>query len=240
VCASAKRAFASTDKGQTWLALPEIPGGRLVGLKAMEHGALAATDTGVFLWTATNSKWTKLSVPEPVRIRDLFTESGDFAALQTDAGLLLSDDSGNSWFSCPGVPHAGDIHSVAGMGGEGGFIVAGWSGGLMRSDDRCRTWTPAGEGLGGDTVSLVAIESAEAADGGQSLLAFAIQFGRLFVSSDRGQSWNALSDGGRFGSFPLALRVAGMAREQRLVAVFGGTGVMVHELINRPDASGRL
>ncbi len=224
MCASLTRIFASTNKGETWTTLPEVPGGRVVMVKSTERGALAAGSTGVFSWTAAKPRWIKVATPDPVTVRDLFTGSGDFAALAVKRGLLISDDAGRTWRACSGLPDLGDLHYVAGIGGQNGFLLAGSSLGLMRSDDGCRTWTPVRQGLSGDTVSLVAIERA------QSPLAFVVQYGRAFVSSDRGRSWKPLHDEGRFGSFPVALRVVAGAAGPRLFALFSGRGVMVQDL----------
>jgi photosystem II stability/assembly factor-like uncharacterized protein len=226
--------FVSTNKGKTWTVLPEVPGGRVLMVKATEHGTLAAGVSGVFRWTVGRQSWIKAATPSPARVQELFTGSGDFAALVSTNGLFISNDAGRTWSSCEALPHSGGLNSIAGIGGESGFMLAGSSQGLMRSDDGCRSWTPVREGLSSDTVSLVDVE------GAQPALAFAVQYGRVFVSADRGRSWKSLSDEGRLGVFPLTLRYLARADGPRLFALFPGSGVMVHDVEGETLTGSRL
>jgi photosystem II stability/assembly factor-like uncharacterized protein len=139
-------------------------------------------------------------------------------AASTPSTLMLSKDSGASWHVC--TPPGNDVNSVA-LGA--GFLLAGSGKGLVRSEDSCRTWTPVRNGLSADTVSLVSIQA------GPPMFAFAVQDGRVFLSSDAGQSWSAIDDEGRNGVYPSILH-AGAAPSKELFGLFAGAGVLVRSI----------
>ncbi|MEO8660041.1 MAG: hypothetical protein ABI693_16340 [Bryobacteraceae bacterium] len=223
VCGSATHVYLSKNRGRTWTTLPAVPGGRVIGLKAIPGGVLAAGAGGVFTWTPAKPRWTTAPTPQPLSVHEFFSTSDDFVLVEAQGTLLTSADSGTTWRVCPGLTGLGEIHSMAGIGGDQGFILAGLSLGLYRSDDGCQSWTPIRDDLTGDTVSLVAIHNSP------SLVALAVQYGRVLISIDRGRTWRAFSETGWLGSFPL--QVLANEASTRLYALFPGSGVMVQDII---------
>jgi photosystem II stability/assembly factor-like uncharacterized protein len=221
--ASSTRVYASPKPGTTWTPLPDFPGGRVSALEATKAGVLAGGPKGLFAWTSASPVWKPVPLPEAVSVHGLYAGWDGFLGVSADSAVLISTDDGATWRACSGIPNVSSIYNLAGSGGEQGFVLMGTTGGLLRSEDGCRTWADVRGGLNGDTVSVVSVGPA------QTSLTFAVQDDRAFISGDRGHSWNALADEGRLGDFPQALHVTA-GSSMKLFALFSRAGVMVQDL----------
>ncbi len=214
--ANARHAYLSRNGGQSWVPVSVPAGGPIRSLAATRGGALAVTDR-LYSWSWSSRAWVAVRAPASGPVQSLFTGRDGVVAASTPSTLMLSEDSGASWHVC--TPPGNDVNSAA-LGA--GFLLAGSGRGLVRSEDSCRTWKPVRNGLSADTVSLVSIEA------GPPTFAFAVQDGRVFLSSDAGQSWSAIDDEGRNGVYPSILHAGALSKE--LFGLFAGAGILVRSI----------
>lgn len=220
--ASSASVYATSNSGQDWAPLPPVPGGRVLSLAPYADGVLAASASGAYSSTAGSSKWTKLSLPDDVTPQHLYSGADGFVAIGSDKGLLVSTNSGQNWQACTGITDFGAIHSVTGSGGDMGFVLLGTTDGMLRAENGCRDWITVAGSMDHGTVSLVHVNPAQPSS------VFAVQHGRVFSSADKGRSWQALSDEGRIGDFPVGVHSSG-GPSSKLFALFSRTGVMVQD-----------
>jgi hypothetical protein len=159
--------------------------------------------------------WLTLGVPEasqtPVatHIRSLLpgTSSG-FAAL-AGAGLWRSDDAGQSWAACAGVPT--EVFSIRLIPSTDGGIVVGTSDGVWVSEDNGQSWSEKSAGLGGarhvravevrpdDPKHLLAGAAPRSRADGDVVPVHGFGFA-LYESKDAGKTWARVKRG-----FPVQL-----------------------------------
>ena len=109
------------------------------------------------------------------------------------AGLVRSVDDGRTWSeSAAGIPSQNwlSFAMAPDSGAESIMFAGGSQGGLFRSGDGGRGWSDAAEGTEGIPVFQIAVSPLFAADG----RAFAATATGLFVTADRGESWQREAD----------------------------------------------
>jgi photosystem II stability/assembly factor-like uncharacterized protein len=209
--------FRSTDGATTWIRQAAPRGdGTITALLPLSRGTLlAGTSAGLFRYAAAS--WAKVELPGLRGRVERLQSSGDgrIAALTTE-GVFKSEDSGSSWAPC-GQPPVDAVWYGVTLDSRGG--LAATSRGLLRSTDRCASWSPVRGGLDQATVSAVLFHPQHAGE------AFAAQFGLIFRTTDGGLTWRPLGDKGRNGAYPSALLMLAAA-PQRLFALFPRRGVL--------------
>jgi len=218
-----------------WQRLSTRPGGTVAGLATAiaADGAtrvFAATSAGVFRSADDGRTWTATSVADVVPFNETVAPSPDFARDRTlfaggRTGLYRSVDEGATWLR---VLAGGRISSLA---LAPGVLFAGTEqDGVLRSEDRGRTWTSANPGLLDLSVLALALSPAFGRDG----IGFAATPSALYRTRNGGKSWRAVElDGDEPGVQCLALS-PGFAEDRLVLA-----GTESDGLFRSDDAGGR-
>ena len=158
----------------------------LYGVKSNGKSLLfAATDLGLLKSQDTGAHWTLASIPNTTAVTGLYVGPGASPILiaQTAAGLFVSKDSGEQWAAMPFPRSAAEINDIAMPAGEGVPMMAATRNGLYLSSDG-EKWTHSAGGLPSSTVNSVIY--------GAGNRAFAVEYGRLYHSEDKGSSWTEI------------------------------------------------
>ncbi len=208
--------FESKDGGNTWTARKSPTESAITSLLPLPGGALlAGTAAGLFR-TGADGAW-KSSATES--IQSLHQSSGNTVTALTATGGMMTTDDGSTWRICGAAgPKASWYGLTFDAAAPDKLALAATSEGLFRSTDGCRTWAPVRGGLDSQTVGLVMFHPTHKGE------AFASQGGRIFVSTDGGQSWLTLDDEPAGNAGPSSLFVLSAAPD-RLFALFPRRGV---------------
>lgn len=187
--------FQSVDAGRTWKRLGRPPFGRLSALYAAESGALlAGGGTGIFRSTESGG-WAQSSGPMEIgEVRSIVgSPTGRVIGAIGAEGLWKSADSGATWsrLNWSRLGHA--VNGLA-VSDDSRVWVIGTSHGLYRSVDGGDTWSIVENGVRASTVSTVLQHPTRDAE------LFIVQFGSVYRSTDRGQSWQPLGTEGLQGA----------------------------------------
>jgi photosystem II stability/assembly factor-like uncharacterized protein len=208
--------FESPDGGKTWQTRTGLPDGiRVKAVLARAQGVvLAGTDSGLFRSDST-SAWNRMAAGPVDQLRN--TGSKQIVALGASAALV-SEDDGISWQPCadpaPGLAWYGLEFDRA----DPEIALAATSRGLFRSVDACRSWTAITGGLEQATVKAVLFHPTRPAE------VFAAQGGRVFRSTDAGETWLPLDNADRPDLWPSSLLLLDSAPD-RLFALVPGRGL---------------
>ncbi|HWR54753.1 MAG TPA: hypothetical protein VN428_26835, partial [Bryobacteraceae bacterium] len=211
--------FQSTDGAKTWVK-QTLPAGiqAITALAALSRKSLLIGTAGG-LFSRTGSSWKAVELPGGRGAVELLQTSGNGAlAAVTAGGVFRSENGGTSWTACGQPPAKVAWYGLALDSGSKGALAA-TSQGMLRSTDRCASWSPARGGLNVATISAVVSHPKRAGE------ALAAQFGTIFYTTDGGLSWRALGNRGRNGAYPSALFVLPGA-PQRLFALFPRRGIL--------------
>jgi photosystem II stability/assembly factor-like uncharacterized protein len=182
----------SADGAVTWSARREFTqGGRSIAFLDRQHGFLVPVDDKSFLWTTdAGSAWSSGSLPEAVKLIPLVRrvpltrgQSGEYALVTRDD--QLKTHNGTEWvpLSIAAQPLLKQV-SAASFGDADHGIALGQAGTALRSEDGGKTWT----GVAGfTTLNLTGIRFTNESH------AVAIAQGRVFLTSDAGQTWAPVS-----------------------------------------------
>jgi photosystem II stability/assembly factor-like uncharacterized protein len=201
--------YRSDDEGDTWQRLVSLPQGDIISQLAFSPN-FASDRT---FWVATGSQGVYRSTDagqtlsaQNQGLDDLRVE--DIAA-QADGNLLIStwergywhwDTEQQLWINTEegltrdaqademGVPHFTDLSFSNTFGTDRTVFLAGFDG-LYRSTNGGETWTPL-ETLSLGTIIDMAISPTFAQD---NTLAVATYVGELYLSRDRGETWEAIN-----------------------------------------------
>jgi photosystem II stability/assembly factor-like uncharacterized protein len=216
----------STDGGKTWavqkgFALPD-DAGRITALTALSaHRLLVATDKELLRWS--DGVWKNVAVPgEGQGIQALQRSGRATVAAIKSREAFVTEDAGLTWKKCgdpaPSAIWYGLAFDHLPASPRNAAALAATSQGMFRSPDDCTTWTRVDQGLQADTVSVVLYHPTRSGE------AFASQGGHVFRSTDGGDHWIPVDDGGRGASWPSALLVLPSAPET-LFALFPRRGI---------------
>lgn len=191
--------LTSEDGGLRWAGTAALPAGMKVngflGIGGGSRNLLAATDSGLFRLEDGQKKWSRVEGPFGKQKISALSKLGvsGFAAA-TPAGIFISAD-GVLWKGTAPMPGERSVNNITIA--EDHVLLAGTTGGLIRSDDLGASWEPVFWGLGGSSVSAVCRNPA------RSAMVFAAQYGVVYQSLDSGETWTRLSPDRTPGSFQL-------------------------------------
>ncbi|MBV8569246.1 MAG: hypothetical protein JO319_01420, partial [Acidobacteriaceae bacterium] len=147
----------------------------------------AATDLGLLRSADSGDEWTRLDVPNAVGIETLYYSPNFDGRLiaRGGSGLALSKDYGDHWEPLSFALPVSDINAIAIPSDPTAPLLVGTRLGLYASSDGGQTWSVHGKGMGASTVNAVIYA-------GPENVAYAVQYGQLYESRDRGNTWRAL------------------------------------------------
>lgn len=186
--------FRSEDGGASWqpcaggdfaaFALAGEAGRFLAG--AWQAGFFASTDGGRS-WQAANGSGVALLTGHAPPLAVL-TPWQELFVVDSDGASALSTDGGSSWLPLDFLAEEDACTFVAGAGSGDGFTLFAWAGDVIYRRVGQGKWL--GLTAPGNGVGRLAISPAFATDG--TLLLADID-GYLYLSEDRGESWEELS-----------------------------------------------
>jgi photosystem II stability/assembly factor-like uncharacterized protein len=230
LAANQKRLLRSQDAGKKWkdVALPGGGSGTKVhDLKASVGESASfwlATDRGLYRSTDGNAPWKLVVLAQVNKTPSVLSvmPAGSRILVRTSQALYLSEDAGSTWKPLGLLISTGLVYDIALSPKSGGPLLLATAQGMMGSADHGKTWTKRTTGLEPGTVTTVRYEP-----GGDR--AWAVQFGRLYSTSDGGWTWKRLEGGEIPGS-----NIQGLwndpANPERLYAVTPDLGVFYLEL----------
>ena len=178
--------YKSVDQGLSWRQVAELPADKPIeSLSALGANVFAGTRGGGVLqitdsaldWAPFSNKLTQLQVRNLLNV-------GDVLYAATNEGLLRSLDEGETWLPTNEAVDGVDIRSMVLFGDE---LFVGTEKGILVSSDTGDSWHPANNRLGDKNVQQILIVG--------GLLFVASQSGGIYVSQDRGLSWQSASRG---------------------------------------------
>jgi photosystem II stability/assembly factor-like uncharacterized protein len=196
--------FISRDRGATWKAAKGETGAILTLATGPDGLLLAgAAQAGVFRSEDGGASWASSSEGLSARlfvqlaVSPRFAEDKTLYSVSLDDGLTRSTDAGESWER---VGTGLEEREVTGLTlstgfGEDGTMFAATDQGLYRSTDAGATWGKIAPELSGLAVRFVALSPSFERDG--TLFVSAAESAeegaatRLWISRDRGESWEA-------------------------------------------------
>jgi photosystem II stability/assembly factor-like uncharacterized protein len=158
------------------------------GLYTVRNGTkdiiFAATDLGLFASTDLGERWTAASLPGALGVTGVFVAPNSDGRLFARAtnGLYFSSDYGDHWakYNFPLSPS--DINDVAIPVSHDAPLLVATRVGLYTTSDSGANWY-ASTSMPASTVSSVLYA-------GEAKTAYAVEYGRLYQSSDAGATWN--------------------------------------------------
>jgi photosystem II stability/assembly factor-like uncharacterized protein len=192
----------STDNGNTWGLVLNVPYVRAIAFNAMGHifigtdysGALRSTDNGS-TWIAVN---TGLPSPPQRGVAAIAVDGSGALFAGTPRGVFRSTNNGENWVASSsglGQKYIGSLtlDSV-------GTLFAGTLTGVFRSTNSGASWQPVNDGITDYAVTVLAKNSSGHIFAGSS------EGWGFFRSTNEGNSWEDMSsDGARLGMSSLAI-----------------------------------
>ena len=184
--------FAAPGPRGPWTKLGSgLEGREVLSLAVAGAGVLAGTDDGLFLSVGAGS-WRRL--PTVIADLDVHPRVNDVTALSdrvflaaTSAGLLRTNDGGETWRR-PSVWLSGPVGALAASTRQPGVMMAATPMAFFRSRDGGETWTAVSRSMGADTHSLAVLP-------GNDRVVFASTGAGLYRSMDQGQTWTRCARG---------------------------------------------
>ena len=244
--ASEDSILKSADGGKIWTAVPgpHLPVAvrkgqparppvrlRVHALRAVQLGKgpailFAGTDAGLFRSANSGMAWEQVKAPgiTGVSVLAIYAPPSGASrlALQTGAGLYISEDQGHTWASAI-VPNGYYIYDVALPVEHEVAILAATSRGILQSIDEGAHWKLVREGVPAATVDSVRFNPAQGRE------AFLVEYGDIYRTTDGGDSWEKFSSEGLSGA---AIRMLWFAPDlpHRIFALSVARGALVYDL----------
>jgi photosystem II stability/assembly factor-like uncharacterized protein len=155
-------------------------------------GWFAATSSGLFVSHDSGTQWEPLPLPKRHAPADSVLKVGRYLWATSSGRMFRSIDAGRTW-RWQKLP-TGSGHALR-IASAGGVPLAEAEAGLYISHDLGRTWTPSAHGLPSAPPDNIVVL-------GQSWIA-AMPSGGLYLSKDKGESWNRMSGTVAEGVFPV-------------------------------------
>jgi photosystem II stability/assembly factor-like uncharacterized protein len=229
--ANERRLLRTLDGGKTWkpLVLPGRAGQTRVGAVHVVEQKTAVvflgTNQGLYRSADLGATWqpvalSKASIPMPVTG---LVAAGARILVRTAHALYMSEDTGAAWRPLNLLFPTSQIYDIALSERPADPILLATAKGLFRSEDGGRTWFQKDHGLVEGTVSSVRYQP-----GGRGR-AWAVQFSRLFSSTDGGVNWDIV-EGGEILESTIRTLWAGIAHPGRLFALTPDLGMFYLDL----------
>ena len=144
-----------------------------------------ATDLGLFKSGDAGERWSLAELPSAAGVTGLFVAPNSDGRLFARAanGLYFSNDFGDHWAKYKFPLSAGDINDIAIPVSHDAPLLVATRVGLYTTVDGGESWYSATGGIPASTVSSVLYA-------GETKTAYAVEYGRLYQSSDAGSTWN--------------------------------------------------
>jgi photosystem II stability/assembly factor-like uncharacterized protein len=192
-CAGINGAYKSSDNGENWTAINNGLSGHYVWtIKAAGNNLFAGTYAGVYLSTDNGGNWIPVNNGLPNQLVYCILVHGSylFAGHQTNGGMSVTTDNGNTWNAC-GLSG----QSISSLAGYGNNIFAGTGGstptGIYLSTDNGGYWTAASNGLLELKINAI-ISNGNFTFAGSGL---STNPGRVYRSTNNGGSWVPVNNG---------------------------------------------
>lgn len=171
----------SVDGGRTWTSLAPLPGLGVLALTAPREGLL-------------------LAATEDSSEHDDADEAGQ-------ARVYASTDGGSSWAEPVELPGANRVYDLTTLGDGTVWAATGIRGEILESDDDGRSWTPVAHVPSGrpaweggtaadDVVDATRVYRILELTDGRIVVGTGNSNGDVFISGDRGDSWESLPETG--------------------------------------------
>ncbi|HEX4751172.1 MAG TPA: YCF48-related protein [Bryobacteraceae bacterium] len=168
----------------------ELAPSDVYGLYSVRNGAkeavFAATDLGLVKSEDMAESWSECQLPGATAVTALYFSpafNGNLVA-RTSSGLYATKDFGEHWASVTFPLPASDIYDVALPPDSSAPWLVATRVGLYSSLDGGATWYANTGGIPASTVSTVVYRA--------PMVAYAVEYGRLYESSDGNKSWKEI------------------------------------------------
>ncbi|HEY7303107.1 MAG TPA: hypothetical protein VH601_03260 [Bryobacteraceae bacterium] len=147
----------------------------------------AATDLGLLRSDDAGERWNQTAVPGSAGVSGLYfaPNYNGYMIARGAAGLFASKDYGDHWTEIRFPLPASDVNDIAIPAAENAPLLVATRVGLYLSRDGGATWFANLGGIPASTVSAVIYM-------GANQTAYAVEYGRLFQTTDSGASWTAI------------------------------------------------
>jgi photosystem II stability/assembly factor-like uncharacterized protein len=239
--ASEDGVMKSGDAGKTWtrlMAQPKTvdvhhPGAertRINALRAIEADKFvlfAGTDAGLFRSVNNGLAWQPVKSPGitgfPVTTIYAPPRGAARLAVRTASGLFLSSDGGVTWHASALPDDSYYLYEVALPVERDAPILAATSRGVLRSADDGNHWSLVTAGVPTSTVESIRFHPE------RSLEAFLVQYGKIYRSTDGGETWTLFPSEGLENSSVRRLWFA-PGLPDRIFALSAARGALVFDL----------
>ena len=183
--------YRTTDGGTIW---KHVNTTRLIDHLAADASgrifAAARWPSALFCSSDDGQSWERINHPIPYYSPTALTTTlnGDVYIGFRDGMVFRSSDHGGSWTTVS-IGNVGNIHTLA--TNSRNHVFAGCTLGIYRSTNAGLEWEPAHSGLPVQTDYVVTIAIERRAD----FLYAGFDSGKVFTSSDNGESWNTAQPG---------------------------------------------
>jgi photosystem II stability/assembly factor-like uncharacterized protein len=247
--ASEDGVIKSVDAGKTWTRLiaqprafdPRRPGAErthINALRVIEDGKLvlfAGTDAGLFRSLNNGLAWQAVKFPGitgfPVMAIYAPARGSARLAVRTGSGLFLSSDAGVTWHPAALPDDSYYLYDVALSSDQDTPILAATSRGVLRSADDGQHWSLVTAGVPTSTVESVRFHPE------RKLEAFLVQYGKIYRSTDGGESWTLFPSEGLENSSVRRLWFA-PGLPDRIFALSAARGALVFDM--PPNTGGQV
>jgi photosystem II stability/assembly factor-like uncharacterized protein len=247
--ASEDGVIKSVDAGKTWtrlIAQPRAFDSRRPGaerthinaLRVIEDGKLvlfAGTDAGLFRSLNNGLAWQAVKFPGitgfPVMAIYAPARGSARLAVRTGSGLFLSSDAGVTWHPAALPDDSYYLYDVALSSDQDTPILAATSRGVLRSADDGQHWSLVTAGVPTSTVESVRFHPE------RKLEAFLVQYGKIYRSTDGGESWTLFPSEGLENSSVRRLWFA-PGLPDRIFALSAARGALVFDM--PPNTGGQV
>lgn len=169
------------------ISLSEVSG--LYSLKSgMKDVLFAATDLGLLKSSDLGEHWTLAEIPGSTAVTALYSPPNSDGRLIVRAagGLFVSTDYGEHWTQLAFPLPVSDVNDVAIPADESAPLLVATRVGLYSSPDAGKQWSANPGRLPASTVSSVIYAKSQG-------VAYAVEYGQLYKTSDGANSWSQLS-----------------------------------------------
>jgi photosystem II stability/assembly factor-like uncharacterized protein len=247
--ASEDGVIKSVDAGKTWtrlIAQPRALDSRRPGaerthinaLRVIEDGKLvlfAGTDAGLFRSLNNGLAWQAVKFPGitgfPVMAIYAPARGSARLAVRNGSGLFLSSDAGVTWHPAALPDDSYYLYDVALSSDQDTPILAATSRGVLRSADDGQHWSLVTAGVPTSTVESVRFHPE------RKLEAFLVQYGKIYRSTDGGESWTLFPSEGLENSSVRRLWFA-PGLPDRIFALSAARGALVFDM--PPNTGGQV